>query len=287
MRNDSSKLEKKFEEIVRMLFYGGGPVPDGAQAAAASDLGEWSKKFPEFRERAVAALTQALISNGNFPVRLNAAESLGKIGDAKAVGPLTKAMEDRASVVRITATQALGKIGKPAVEALMEGLKSSDEDVRMCAAVGLGKIRDVRAVKPLIEALRLKTRWRGAEGSAANALVEIGEPAVEPLIAVLKDSDENVRNLAIVSLGDIGDARAVEPLIAVLKDSDANVRNLAIVSLGDIGDARAVEPLIHALKDSNKKVRSFAAKTLKKIGGEKAEKHVRDYKKQTPWYKRL
>jgi len=97
---------------------------------------------------------------------------------------------------------------------------------------------------------------RGVEGSAANALAEIGEPAVEPLIAVLKDSDENVRNLAIVSLG-------------------------------DIGDARAVEPLIHALKDSSKKVRSFAAKALKKIGGEKAEKHVRDYQKQTPWYKRL
>ncbi|MBA7554827.1 hypothetical protein ES705_47463 [subsurface metagenome] len=104
--------------------------------------------------------------------------------------------------------------------------------------------------------LRLKTRWGGVEGSAAQALTDIGEPAVEPLIAVLKDSDENVRNLAIVSLG-------------------------------DIGDARAVEPLIHALKDSSKKVRSFAAKALKKIGGEKAEKHVRDYQKQTPWYKRL
>ncbi len=256
MRNNSSKLEKKFEEEVRTLFYGAGPLPEVAQEAAAAALGEWGKKFPEFRERAVAVLTHALINAGNFNVRHYAAESLGKIGDAKVVEPLTKAMEDRSFVVRDTATQALGKIGKPAVEALIEGLKSSDENVRMYAAKVLGEIRDIRAVGPLIEALRIKTRLRGAEGSAAQALTDIGEPAVEPLIAVLKDSDENVRIMAIVSLG-------------------------------DIGDARAVEPLIHALKDSNKKVRSFAAKALKKIGGEKAEKHVRDYQKQTPWYKRL
>jgi len=256
MRNNLSKLEKKFEEEVRVLFYGGGPLPGPARAATATYLGKWSKKFPEFRERAVAALTNVLINDGAFDVRSNAAEALGMIGDAKAVEPLTKATEDSNSTVRSNATQALAKIGKPAVESLIEGLKSGDEGVRMYAAMGLGKIRDIRAVKPLIEVLRLKTRWGGVEGSAAQALTDIGEPAVEPLIAVLKDSDENVRNLAIVSLG-------------------------------DIGDARAVEPLIHALKDSSKKVRSFAAKALKKIGGEKAEKHVRDYQKQTPWYKRL
>ncbi len=256
MRNNSSKLEEKFEEEVRMLFYGGGPLPDPARAGAATYLGEWSKKFPEFREQAVAALTNALINDLYDPVRSSAAESLGKIGYVGAVGPLTKAMEDRVFVVRTTATQALGKIGKPAVESLIEGLKSGDENVRMYAAKALGEIRDIRAVGPLIEALRLKTRLGGVEGSAAEALAKIGEPAVEPLIAVLKDSDDNVRTWAIISLG-------------------------------DIGDTRAVEPLIHALKDSNKKVRSFATKALKKIGGEKAEKHVRDYQKQTPWYKRL
>jgi len=126
----------------------------------------------------------------------------------------------------------------------------------MYAAMALGKIRDIRAVGPLIEALKIKTRLRGAEGSASTALAEIGEPAVEPLIAMLKDSNDNVRVLAIISLG-------------------------------DIGDDRAVEPLIHTLKDNNKGVRSFVAKALKKIGGEKAEKHIRDYQKQTPWYKRL
>lgn len=256
MRNNPSKLEEKFEEEVRMLFYGGGPLPDLARGGAAIHLGEWGKKFPEFRERAVAALINALINDPYDPVRSSVAESLGKIGDAKAVGPLTKAMEDRVFVVRTTAIKALGKIGKPAVESLIEGLKNSDENVRMYAAMGLGEIRDIRTVEPLIEALRLKTRLGGAEGSAARALAEIGEPAVEPLIAVLKDSNDNVRIWAIISLG-------------------------------DIGDARAVEPLINALKDSNKKVRSFAAKALKKIGGKKAEKSVRDYQKQIPWHKRL
>ena len=252
MRNNSSKLEKKFEKITHELF----SHPNwNVRAGAAMDLVKMCK-IQDLKEAAVEALTHALINDGEFNVRHYAAESLGKIGDAKAVEPLARAMEDSKFLVRDTATQALGKIGKPAVEALIEGLRNSDENVRMYAAKALGEIRDIRAVGPLIEALRIKTRWGGAEGSAAQALTDIGEPAVETLIAVLKDSDDNVRTLAIISLG-------------------------------DIGDARAVEHLIHALKDSNKKVRSFTAKALKKIGGEKAEKHVRDYQKQTPWYKRL
>jgi HEAT repeat protein len=247
-----SSGSSKFEKITRQLF----SHPNwNVRAVAAMDLGKMGK-IQEFRKAAVEALSRALINDIEFNVRSYAAESLGRIGDAGAVVYLAKAMEDSEFLVRSTATQALGKIGKPAVEALIEGLKSKDESVRMYAAMALGRIKDVRAVAPLIEALRIKTRLGGAEGSASTALTEIGEPAVEPLITVLKDNDDNVRVLAIISLGGIGDARAVEPLISTLKDD-------------------------------NKRVRNFAAKALKKIGGEKAEQYLKDYKKQNPWYKRL
>ncbi|MBN1888621.1 MAG: HEAT repeat domain-containing protein [Thermoflexales bacterium] len=44
-------------------------------------------------------------------------------------------------------------------------------------------------------------------------------PAVEPLIAALKDTDRDVRKSAAKVLGAIGDACAIELLFATLKDT--------------------------------------------------------------------
>jgi len=70
--------------------------------------------------------------------------------------------------------------------------------------------------------------------NAALALGKIGKPAVEPLIAALKDKDSRVRYSAAWALGKIGDKRAVEPLIAALKDKDSTVRRDAAWALTKI-----------------------------------------------------
>lgn len=103
---------------------------------------------------------------------------------------------------------------------------------------------------------------------AAKALVKIGEPSVQPLIAALKDKDWNIRKGAASALGDIKDPRAIEPLIATLKDKNQNVpvRMMVAKALGRTKDPRAVEPLIAALKDENSDVRSNVAKALGEIG---------------------
>ena len=48
--------------------------------------------------------------------------------------------------------------------------------------------------------------------------MKIGAPAVEPLIAALRDKDWHVREGAAEALGWIKDPSAVEPLIGALKD---------------------------------------------------------------------
>jgi hypothetical protein len=71
-----------------------------------------------------------------------------------------------------------------------------------------------------------------------NALA-LGAPAMEPLIAALKDKDSkdsDVRQAAAEALGEIKDPRAVEPLIAALKDAKWRVRYAAAYALGEIGD---------------------------------------------------
>ena len=209
------------------------------------------------------------------------------IGDARGVEPLLAEIKGSGSVSE-SAAEALAKIGTPAVGGLVALLDDSDMELRRRAAETLRKIgwqpgldrngASYWAVKknwakcieigapadePLIALLRDsddRARWEAAE-----ALTQIGLPAVEPLIAAFKDSEWKVRQVAASALGTIGDARAVEPLIAALKDSDKDVRQLVVQALGKIGEATAVEPLIAALKDSDEYVRICAARHWERL----------------------
>jgi len=96
-----------------------------------------------------------------------------------------------------------------------------------------------------------------------DILTSIGEPAVKPLIAALKDNYPHVRRHAAEALGEIKDPRAVEPLIAALEDPDSLIRRHAVKALGKIGDLRAITPLIGVLnEDPESHVRTSAAEVL-------------------------
>jgi len=111
--------------------------------------------------------------------------------------------------------------------------------------------------------------WR-VRKAAAEALVKIGEPAVEPLLKKLCDEEYNVREAAAEALGNIGDTKAVGPLIKRLDDKAWCVRRAAAEALGNIGDTKAVEPLIKALRDIDKNIHKAAARALGNIGDTKA-----------------
>lgn len=222
--------------------------------------------------RAVEPLIAAL-GDPYYDVRMSAAEALGKIG-MPAVTPLIAALTNTNSSVRDTAADALGEIKDPrAVEPLIAALTDANYFVRTGAAYALGEIKDTRAIKPLIAALgkekvehstapmrtsRRSPAWPAptlsnwayyVQESMTKALVKIGAPAIDPLIAALKDTNIGVRWAAVDALGEIKDSRAVEPLIATLKDTDFNVRDSAAKDLGELKDSRAVVPLIDAMKE--------------------------------------
>jgi hypothetical protein len=132
-------------------------------------------------------------------------------------------------------------------------------------------------IEELITALSVWEKHRAAE----DALVQMGLPAVEPLIATLKDGRGGANIAAAAeTLGRIGDARAVEPLIAALNGVELYVRIKAAEALGQIGDAHAVKPLTAAFNDSNEKLRSAAGKALEKIGGPGVEEAVANHQKK-------
>ncbi|WP_240664680.1 HEAT repeat domain-containing protein [Methanosarcina sp. MSH10X1] len=215
--------------------------------------------------------------------------------------------------LKADSVKTLVEAGEPAVEPLILSLDSRDPEIRENAAITLGKIKDEKAVKPLIKLLT-DQEWE-VESAATNALVEIGEPAVEPLIKILQDENENVflQMKVIAVLAGIKDERAVQPMIQALKEKpelradlgynlglmgepaiepliialgneDSSVRVRAAEALGRIGDERAVEPLTTALNDEDETVRVFAKLGLKSLEAQKKNTLITTYGREPEFY---
>jgi HEAT repeat protein len=163
---------------------------------------------------------------------------------------LVSQLKDPNPDIRLRAADGLGKLKDPkAVEPLIVALNDSKSNVADISARALGQIKDPRAVEPLIIALR-DPRW-DVRSEATKALGELKDGrAVEPLIAALHDTYVGVRLYAIESLNVFKDPRSVEPLLAALGDSAPVIRYQAVAALGQLHDARAVEPLIAILNSS-------------------------------------
>ena len=199
-----------------------------------------------------------LLKDPDWVVRREAAITLGEMGDERCVEPLCKALYDGDWQVREVAVDALGQIVSPAVEMLTKMVR--DWDVRKYVIMALGKIRDERVLDPLM----LQLRSDEFKDDATNALVELGEPALERLIKALKDKDEMVRKQAVLALGRIKHAGAVDPLIEMLADADWFTRLTAAAALEAIGDPRGRDAIKPLTKDSDMVVRMRVERILAK-----------------------
>src|SRR3972149_1872046 len=108
--------------------------------------------------------------------------------------------------------------------------------------------------------------------AAKEALVEIGAPAVDPLIDALQDKDDGVCMAAIEALASIGDARAIPAIIDVMHDSNLVLRQTNDVkeALAQFGGA-AIQPLATALRDPDERICRLAILALTRIGAPAVE----------------
>lgn len=103
--------------------------------------------------------------------------------------------------------------------------------------------------------------------NAAKLLVQLGEPAVLPLVGELHYHESEVRRRAVHALGQIGNHAAVEPLIRLLdEDEDKLVLWCVALALGKFADSSAVPSLRSALEDEDSNVGTAAASALARIG---------------------
>ena len=189
-----------------------------------------------------------------------------------------KDLKDSNSGVRAVAAQALGTVGNAeTTDALVAALGDTDARVRRNATNALVQLGE-SAIEPLTNALTdasPTTRWHAlvALGGIAQRLEDTisMQPAVDNIAALLRDTNRAVRSAAIGALAQIG-RPAADALITMLGDIDTGVRSGATKALGQMGDT-VTEPLVATLSNPKSAVRQGAAAALGMISPDRAEWH--------------
>jgi len=221
----------------------------------------------------------AALKDESVWLREAAAESLGKIGDVRAVEALVGILEDASPGVRRKAAESLSQMGwRPDEDKAGAGYWT----VKYLLSDGA---RSKTARQLAAEALE-RTSWQPDQSEAGAAYwivrrqwdkcVDIGESAVRPLFVTLQDDDETLRKAAAEALVQIGKP-AVEILVSALEEyyqwtfTDASSMVLRITAanvLGQIGDPRAIKVLIAmgSKVERTDEHRRAAARALGSIG---------------------
>lgn len=218
---------------------------------------------------------EGLIGQFSWPdLREYVAEALVNIGDSQVAEALVDQLNgDPTGQFGLDVVETLVKIGNVAVEPLVNLVKehriigSSIHDVRLYDRVGLALSKIGKpAIEHLLQVQKEDTDFRIQE-FIAKVFGKIGDPGlVEPLMQILKDTKSSY---AALSLGNIGDERGIEPIIEVIKnlkwyertsDDYLNYTNAFIL----IGEP-AITPLTAVVDSDNRVVRKIAKKALKMI----------------------
>jgi len=255
-------------------------------------------------KKGVDTLTEA-VSSADGEARGRAVKVLGKIGPpaGNAVSALVPLLEDKG--MPFDAAEALGKIGAPAVPALLKNLENPLK--RKYAVITLGKVGPTAkdAIPALARIMKdpvlspsvlevqteaIKTLGKLAQAAlpvliaflrdknpsysheVRGALVSMGPAAVPELIRLLQDPDPSLRNHAAECLGFIRPAATETAIALALAVDDPEVQKEAVRSLGNLGPTAkaAISALSRALWDLSRGDEYSVAVSLRKIGPEAA-----------------
>jgi HEAT repeat protein len=193
-------------------------------------------------------------------LRMLAARAFCEIRDPRAISPLIQLLTDPCPLVRVAAAYALGR--NPSPEAVEPLILQLDRDWNGHARKGivwaLGNCRDLRAIEPLLRALKMDISavrlWAASSlAQAADLGYESVIATVPPIIeALINDPLAAVRSNCAWSLGrlcrelpsNVVYATAVDALIQVLEeDRDLGVREDAKSALLKLGDPRGIQSI--------------------------------------------
>lgn len=262
---------------------------------------------------------QLALQDKDWNVRMAAVLGLGELGDPGGLPLLRLALQDSDEYIRKASLRVLGQFGdlaeiraalqdenlsvrEAAVEELkklgdLEGVRLAFHDenfiVRISAVRAFGVLRHLGGLPQLYLALSDEDNYVRLTAVRTLKFWKIKEG----LSLALQNTDENVRSIAVLGLGETGDLRGVQqslldekpvvraaaiealtwlvdletslPTVRIaLHDTDPHVRASAVWLVGELGDQESIPQLRQALHDSDKNVRMGSVEALCDLGDE-------------------
>ncbi|MCU1288911.1 MAG: hypothetical protein JWN60_1140 [Acidobacteria bacterium] len=130
---------------------------------------------------------------------------------------------------------------------LAEKIRNGNAEQKRDALLRIRNLETAEASRLAIPALRDSSEIVRATAAFSVIFLPAGE-AFNAITPLLSDKKEFVRREAAYALGKVKDPLAARLLLQIFqKDKIAEVKNAAVVALGEIGDASAVDALTQAL----------------------------------------
>lgn len=160
---------------------------------------------------------------------------------------------------------------------------SSDKaDVRASAVSDLvAHTRDpstrTKSLELLAAALKDPEAKVRARAAIALADGDGGHAHTDALIGAVSDDDDEVRQLAITALGEVGDERAVPRLLKAAEDERASMRYQAVIALArlEIDEELRVKVLLRATSDEDFNIRYIAMRLAEEHSSKPAPERLR------------
>jgi hypothetical protein len=200
--------------------------------------------------------------------------------DILQIGPpmipaLIKKLGERSALNPWPITNALVRMGGSVVPLLIELLGTGNDRAKKGAMNVLGELKDPRAVAPLIQVFKGEEKTEVYQ-SSIHALGEIGEPAVMPLISVLKARGQTAKVCAAKALCKIRDPRALRALLGAFPSSGVWLRKVLLedlywVKISSLEDLLLMRKLVASTLHKEGKASQEDVHSLRRIYGRWAE----------------
>jgi len=199
--------------------------------------------------------------------------------DRALITQLVEGFNDTRGMKRLAFAEILGKVGKPATPALIDGLASHENPVvRRACAKTMTLIADPATIPTLVNSL-LNDDDTVVRASSVGALAVMGEAAAPVLLEIIGSPSypDSSKGLATWGLSFIGTAGA-EHLYQSIDSEKEEVRSAVIGALTTLvqenEDQQALGLIISGLSDRASMVRSEAAAALGKLSNPDVVPHL-------------
>jgi HEAT repeat protein len=230
-------------------------TPELIQQARSTD--------PDLRQKAAWAVSHAederdyglmfeLLGDKDWRVRKTIVDGFVRDPQPEVVGGLLDALADSENAgKRNSSTEALVRVGAPAIPPIVERLRAEDDvDVRLSLVNLLGDLRNADGFDILVQLLETESDINVAS-SIVSSLGKYRDAAALPtLLRVLQREDLWLKFHAIEALGEIGD-RAALPAILPLY-AEKSLRKPVLEAIGKIADVGTVSFLLRIITDEEK-----------------------------------